>query len=148
MSAKEVDIQLALELGQDFTSWSGDAGISGGPLVYADYSAKEIKSTIGFNGDLDRSSGNIDITTNDVESPYGRADIARVSGPFQFGYGDDPITARFEGAPEIRSAKISASMLMQTAGLATSTEGTPVGPIAAKLATAIRGRGQFSELNR
>ncbi len=146
LSAKDIGVQLALELGQDFTSWSGDAGISGGPLVYADYSAKEVKSTIGFNGDLDRSSGNIDLTTNDVDSPYGRANIARVSGPFQIGYGDDPITARFEGAPEIRSAKISAGMLGQTEGLATSTDGTPIGPIAAKLATAISNAGNSLNL--
>jgi Dicarboxylate transport len=146
MSAKDLGIQLALELGQDFTSWSGDAGISGGPMVYADYSAKEIKSTIGFNGNLDRSSGNIDVTTNGVQSPYGRADIARVSGPFQFGYGDDPITARFEGAPEIRSARISANLLRQTAELAKSADGTPVGPIASKLATAIRNAGNSLNL--
>lgn len=141
MSAQDVGIQLVMELGQGFTSWSGDAGIVSGALVYADYSAKEVKSTISFTGDLDRSSGKIDLTTNGVKSPYGLADIGRVSGPFQIGYGDDPMTARFEGTPEIRSAQISDSLMRQTAGLATSTEGTPVGPIAEKLVTAIRNAG-------
>ncbi|MEP2102178.1 YdbH domain-containing protein [Parasphingorhabdus sp.] len=142
MAVQDVGIQLAMELGQSFTSWSGDAGISSGALTYADYSAEKIESTIAFTGDLDRSSGNIDLTTNGVKSPYGRADIGQVSGPFQIGYGDDPMTARFEGAPEIRSARISNSLLRQTAGLASSTDGTPVGPIAEKLVTAMREAGR------
>ncbi|GAA0480460.1 hypothetical protein GCM10009096_23090 [Parasphingorhabdus litoris] len=141
MSVEDVGIQLALELGQDFASWSGDAGISSGQLRYADYSAEEIRSALSFTGDLDRSSGNIDLTTNEVKSLYGRAKTARVSGPFQIGYGDDPVTARFEGAPEIRTAQISNHLLKQIRGLAASTDGTPVGPIAEKLATAVRQAG-------
>ncbi|QTD56007.1 intermembrane phospholipid transport protein YdbH family protein [Parasphingorhabdus cellanae] len=146
VSAQDVGVQLALELGQDFTSWTGDAGISSGPAVFSDYSAKAVKSTISFTGDLDRSSGNIDLTTNDVTSPYGRAEIGRVSGPFQIGYGDDPMTARFEGTPEIRSAKISNGLMKQTAGWAASTDETPIGPIAKKLANAIRNAGNSLNL--
>ena len=147
LTAQDIGVQLSIELGRDFTSWSGDAGISGGPLSYSAYGAKEIKSTIAFTGDMDRSSGNIDLTTSGLSSPYGNANIGRVSGPFQIGYGDDPITARFEGQPEIRSAKISAGLLRQADGFASSVDGTPVGPIAEKLTIAVRKAGSALDFN-
>lgn len=141
LNAKNIGMALSVELGQDFASWSGDAGISSGALVYDDYSAKTVKSNISFTGDMERSSGKIDLTTNSIQSPYGRADIARVSGPFQIGYGDDPVTARFEGVPEVRSAQISKKLLRQTGGFAKSANGTPIGPIVKKLVTAIGNAG-------
>ncbi len=141
MSFQDIGVQLSTELGQGFDSWSGDAGISGGPLRYASYGAEEIKSTIAFNGDLKRSSGNIDLTSNGLMSPFGNAKSGRISGPFQFGYGDNPITARFEGQPEIRSLQISNTALSPVVSLAESTDGTPVGPIADKFAAAVRKAG-------
>lgn len=147
LSLRDVGVQLSVELGQDFTSWSGDAGISSGPLRYSDYRAKEISSTIAFTGDLKRSSGNIDLTSGGLHSPYGVADVGRISGPFQIGYGDDPITARFNGQPEIRSAQISSAILTQIVALAKSTDGTPVGPIAEKLAAVMRKAGRALDLS-
>lgn len=147
LTAKDMGVQLAVELGQDFASWSGDADIAGGPLRYANYNAKEIKSTIAFTGDLKRSSGTIAMTANALNSPYGQADLGRVNGPFQLGYGDDPITARFEGDPELRSVQISRKMLREIKGLAASADGTPVGPIAGKLSTAAQKAGRALDLS-
>lgn len=147
LSAEDIGIQLAVELGQDFTSWSGDAGIASGPLRYSSYGAKTVQSTIAFTGDLKRSSGNIDLTTNDLNSPYGRAQMGRISGPFQIGYGDDPMTARFEGEPEIRSARVAKTMLQQMVNLASSARETPVGPIAQKLSNAVRQAGNSLDLS-
>ncbi len=147
VQAQDMGMQLAVELGQDFTSWSGDADIAGGPLRYADYSAKEIESTIAFTGDLKRSSGTIAMTTKGLNSPFGQADLGRVNGPFQLGYGDDPITARFEGEPELRSAVISRKLLREITGLATSADGTPIGPIASKLALAVQKAGRALDLS-
>ena len=147
LSTQDMGVQLSIILGQDFRSWSGDAGISSGALRYSGYRAKEMRSTVAFTGDLKRSSGNIDLTLGGLNSPYGRADNGRVSGPFQIGYGDGPITARFDGQSEIRSAQIAKSMLKQTAAMVTSTDGTPVGPITKKLATALRKAGRALDLS-
>lgn len=145
--AQDMGIQLAVELGQDFTSWTGDASISGGPLRFADYGAKSIKSDIAFSGDLKRSSGTINLTSGAMDSPYGRAETARVNGKFRIGYGDDPVTAWFEGQPEIRSARVTDRLLRLTAGLATSTEGSPVGPLVQKLTKAINQAGRAFDIS-
>ncbi|MEP3226343.1 MAG: YdbH domain-containing protein [Parasphingorhabdus sp.] len=140
-SLQDVGVQLAVILGQDFTSWSGDAGVSGGPLRYGDYRSQKLESTLAFTGDLERSSGNVDLVANSIQTPFGAAKSAKINGPFQFGYGDDPVTARFEGQPEVRSASFSADLLSQASGLAMSTRETPLGPITQKLAKAVKQAG-------
>ncbi|MEH6756394.1 MAG: YdbH domain-containing protein [Parasphingorhabdus sp.] len=146
-AAQDIGVQLAVILGKDFTSWSGDAGISTGALRYSEYQAKEIKSAVAFTGDLKRSSGDIDLMLGRLNSPYGNAKTGTIIGPFQIGYGDDPVTARFNGQAEIRSAQISNSMLIQTSALAQSTDGTPIGPIARKLAGAVQQAGSALDLS-
>lgn len=147
LAAQDMGIQLSVELGQDFTSWTGDAGIRGGPLRFADFGAKTTQSTIGFKGDLKGSSGDINLASGALNSPYGSAVSGRLNGTFQIGYGADPVTARFDGQPEIRSARLSSNLMQQTTDLATSTNGTPVGPLAEKLASAMRQAGRDLDIS-
>ncbi len=147
LNAEDMAAQIAVTLGEDFASWSGDIGLIGGPLKYTAYSAQEIKSSLRFSGDMKQISGDIDLTSSGLSSPYGGANIGRMSGPFEFGYGSEVVTARFEGKPSLSSARLSDRLLQQVSQVARSAGSTPFEPLAVKLALAAKNAGRSFDLS-
>lgn len=147
LNAEDMAAQIAVTLGEDFASWSGEVGLIGGPLKYASYSAQEIKSSIGFSGDLKQLNGDIDLTSSGLNNPYGGANIGRMSGPFKLGYGGEVMTASFEGKPNIRSARLSDNLVRQVSQIAQSTGSTPFEPLAIKLAAAAKNAGRSFDIS-
>ena len=141
VGAEDMAAQISVTLGEDLASWEGDAGIIGGPLRYQSYVTQEVKSTVRFKGDSKQTSGDVELAMSGLNSPFGRADTGRMSGPFALGYGGAQMTASFEGQPAVRSAQLHSSVLEQLSAFASSTAGSPLGPIAAKLASAGRSAG-------
>lgn len=147
LNAEDFAARVSVDLGEDLASWSGNIGLIGGPLRYADYASQEIKASIDIVGDFNQSSGDLDLTASGLRSPYGRADQSRINGPFTLGYGGEQITASFEGQPEIRGGRVAKSLLQQANSLSASAAGTPVGPIAAKLANAVQLAGKQLDIS-
>ena len=147
LNAEDFAALVSLDLGEDLASWSGKIGLLGGPLRYAGYSGQEIKASVTLAGDLQQSKGEVELTASGLKSPYGRADISRMEGPFALGYGTGPMTASFTGQPEIRGVQVAQNLLRQVSGLSTSTAGTPVGPIADKLAKAVQRAGNGLDIS-
>ncbi|QJB67975.1 hypothetical protein HF685_00490 [Parasphingorhabdus halotolerans] len=147
LSAEDMAARISVELGSDFASWNGNAGLIGGPVKYVGYSTQELKTTARFKGDMAQSSGDIDLTASGLRSPYGGADIGRFSGPFKLGYGDAQMTVSFEGSPSLRAARLNSAMLGQASSIAASAAGSPVGPVAAKLSGAVQGAGKALDMS-
>ncbi len=147
LTAEDFAAQIAVDLGEDLASWSGNIGLIGGPLRYADYASQEIKASVDLAGNLDQSSGEVDLTASGLRSPYGRADVSRMQGPFALGYGAVPMTASFAGQPEIRGVQVAQSLLRQASNLSASVTGTPVGPIADRLAQAVQRAGNRLDIS-
>lgn len=147
MMAKDLAVQLALDLGADLASWSGNIGLNGGPIDFGDYSTQKIRSSIDFAGDMNQSGGDIELMVDGLESPYGAADSARMTGPFEWAYGGARMTGSFAGRPQIDNIRIADRLLQQATGLATAANDTPLGPIATKLSTAVRTAGRQLDLS-
>lgn len=141
LTAEDFAAQVEVDLGVDLASWSGNIGLIGGPLRYADYSSQEIKATVELAGDFKQSSGDIDLIASGLQSPFGKAAVSQVQGPFALGYGAATLTASFTGQPEIRGVQVAQSLLRQAGSLSTSVAGTPVGPIAGRIAKAVQQAG-------
>ena len=147
LTAEDFAAQVSLDLGEDLASWTGNVGLLGGPLRYAGYSGQEIKASLQLTGDFKQSSGDVDITASGLKSPYGRADVSRIKGPFALGYDADPMTASFAGQPEIRGVQIAQNLLQQGDDLSLSVAGTPVGLIAKKFARAFQLAGNGLDIS-
>ncbi|ATW05093.1 YdbH domain-containing protein [Sphingorhabdus sp. YGSMI21] len=147
LGAEDFAARLSVDLGVDLASWSGDVGLIGGPLRYADFSSQEIKASVRFSGDLEQSNGELALTASGLQSPYGKAAISQVDGPFSLGYGTKTLTASFAGQPEIRDVQIARSLLRQAASLSSSVAGTPVGPIADRIAKAVQQAGNRFDIS-
>ncbi|VWX56635.1 intermembrane phospholipid transport protein YdbH family protein [Sphingorhabdus sp. 109] len=147
LGAEDFAARIAIDLGADLASWTGNIGLIGGPLRYAGYSSQEIRATLDLAGDLQQSSGAVDLTASGLQSPYGKANISQIKGPFTLGYGSAPMTARFSGQPEIRGVQVSQRYLRQTASLSASFAGTPLGPIASRLSHAVQRAGSRFDLS-
>lgn len=144
--AEDLAAQISVDLGADLASWSGDIGLSGGPLRYADYSSRDIKASVEMEGDFSQSNGTIELTASGLQSPYGKAETTRISGPFSLGYGGPRLTASFTGEPEMRGIRLTQTPLRQVADLSAAAGGTPAEPIAAKLAAAVQQAGRRFDL--
>lgn len=147
LTAEDFAAQVSVDLGEDLASWSGNVGLIGGPLRYADYASQEIKASVDLAGDFMQSSGDVDLTASGLRSPYGRADVSRIQGPFELGYGTAVMTASFAGQPEIRGVRMAQSLLRQASDLSASVTGTPVGPIAARLTKAVQQAGSQLDIS-
>ena len=147
LAANDVAAQVSIDLGADLASWSGDIGLTGGPLRFADYGSQKIKASVELAGDFNRSSGDIDLTANGLRSPYGNADGFRVNGPFAVGYGGAEMTASFTGQPEIRGAHVDKKLLRRAGSLSASVAGTPVGPLAERFANAVQRAGNQFDIS-
>ena len=142
VSSEDMAAQVKIKLGEGFASWDGDIGLIGGPVRYADYSAQELRTSLDFSGDMKASEGSIDLAASGLLSPYGGANMLRANGPVSVAYGDEVLSAKFEGQPEIRSMRLSQSLTSRLGSLAKSTETTPVGPLTKKLAAAVINAGR------
>ncbi len=136
-SSEDMAAQINITLGEKFTNWRGDVGLIGGPVKYAAYSAQEVKTSFDVTGDLEQSSGEIELTASGLLSPYAGAKKARVSGPLKLSFGEAGFGVQFEGQPVVRSARLSAGFVKQINFATSATRDTPVGPIASKLVAAI-----------
>jgi translocation and assembly module TamB len=147
LGAEDFAAQVAVDLGEDLASWSGKIGLLGGPLRYADYASQEIKASLQLTGNFTQSKGELDLTASGLQSPYGRADVSRVSGPFALGYGDAEWTASFAGQPEMRGVHMEKNLLRQAGSLSDSVAGTPVAPLAQRLAKAVQQAGNGLDIS-
>jgi len=147
LAAQDFAAQVSVDLGEDLASWSGNIGLVGGPLRYADYSSQEIRASVKLAGDLEKSSGDVDLTASGLHSPYGRADRSRIKGPFALGYGGNVMTASFSGQPDIRGAHVDRNILRRAGSLSASVAGTPVGPLAARFAQAVQQAGNQFDMS-
>lgn len=147
LAAQAIAAQVSVDLGADLASWSGNIGLIGGPLRYADYSSQKIKASLDLAGDFTQSSGKLDLTASGLRSPYGSADDSHINGPFALGYGDAELTASFTGQPEIRSIHADKNLLRQAVSLSASVAGTPVGPLADRFAKAVQKAGSQFDIS-
>ncbi len=147
LAAEDMAAQLALQIGEDLGSWTGDVGLIGGPVRYASYASQELKMSVELEGDLARSTGNFDVTASGLRFPFGRANVAELNGPFALGYDEEAITAEIETSPVIRNISITKRPAAQLSSVAASTRGTPIGPIVRRLARAVRLAGSNLDLS-
>ncbi|MEO9600523.1 YdbH domain-containing protein [Parasphingorhabdus sp.] len=147
LSAEDFAAQVAVDLGENLASWSGNIGLIGGPLRYASYASQEIKASLDLSGDFEQSSGDVDLAASGLQSPYGRADISRTKGQFALGYGSAQLTANFVGQPEIRGIHVAQDLLRQAGNLSASVTVTPVSPLVDKLARATQQAGSNLDIS-
>lgn len=147
LTAEDFAAQISVGLGVDLASWSGNVGLIGGPLRYADYSSQEIKASVKLTGDFKQSSGDLDLTASGLKSPYGKAAVSQIKGPFALGHGGRQMTASFTGQPEIRGVQVAQNLLRQVSSLSVSVAGTPVSPIADRLAKAVQQAGNQFDIS-
>lgn len=145
-SAENMASRLNLRLGKDLASWEGSLGTIGGPLRQARNSAQEIKSSLDFSGDMAQSKGVINLTASGVAMPFGGADTAELEGLFTAEYGGDEITTSFRGDPVVRKARLSPGIMQSIENSASALSGSPVGPVAAAIAEAVRRAGGAMDL--
>ena len=147
LGAENVAAQVSVDLGEDLASWSGNVGLTSGPFRYAGYGSQKIRASLNLAGDLKQSSGDVDMTANGLRSPYGNADSSRIKGPFTLGYGGAALTASFTGMPEVRGVRADKNRLQEAGRLSAALAGTPVGPLADRLAKAVQQAGNHFDIS-
>lgn len=142
LAGEDLAAEIDVTLGENFTDWKGDVGLVGGPIRYVSYAAQEIKASFDFIGDTQAMAGDVQLEASGLGSSFGRANVGRFNGSVDLGYGGQAMTARIDGEPSVESARLTPAMLGQMRDFASAANGTPIGPIAAKLAKAVNAAGR------
>ncbi|QIG79232.1 intermembrane phospholipid transport protein YdbH family protein [Stakelama tenebrarum] len=138
------DVELGLDSG--FAQWRGDLTMDVDRLAGQGVQAERLGGRLRFEGDATLTSGSFDLDAQRIAAAPGEMDDVRLQGSFRLA--EKSIVAGALSADRIAPSRATLASLD---GMAQAGAGTPVAPLADKLARAVataarsaRGSGQFS----
>lgn len=133
------DVSVALGLTLDH--FKGDARLAVGDVVGSGVTARQVSGRVAFVGSAEDVSGSIDLASGAIAAASARAGGAGVTGRYRYADGG----FAFDGRVRAAQAALPPTLLAQIAPLRTVGAGTPIGPIAARLADALSAAARSSD---
>ncbi|MET3723534.1 intermembrane phospholipid transport protein YdbH family protein [Sphingomonas trueperi] len=120
-----------------FVGWNGDARLGLASLRSAYGSLGRSDARLDFAGDRSRTTGAVTLQGTDARTDAMRARIVDASGRYAVG-----TVMAFDGRISVRDAAISAALRGQMGSYRKAVAATPVGPLAARFASAVDAAGR------
>ena len=134
---------LNVRLNEALDHWRGEAGMKADTLASGDMKLSALGGQITFDGDSQAMQGRLDLSASAVSLPSLRSGRTQVDGSWATGSDKQGGFARLQGAAQIATLQMTGRNPMQ--GLRQASAGTPIEPLAAKLASAIEAAGRQNE---
>ncbi|WP_448502609.1 intermembrane phospholipid transport protein YdbH family protein [Sphingomonas sp.] len=129
---------LVLALGPALDRWDGRVEVKAGGARANGVALAELAGQIDFAGDAHETQGRAALTSGAMATRWGNA--ARVEARLRYAMGGAGF--RTEGTLSARDATLALSALADLRALAGSADGTPVAPLARRLADALASAGR------
>ncbi|MGK6317963.1 intermembrane phospholipid transport protein YdbH family protein [Sphingomonas sp. DT-204] len=130
---------VAVTLGERLDRWQGEAKAIGAATVGAPgQGVEQLRGTVRFAGDARRTAGTLDIGSGGFAVPGIAGREARASGRYELGGAG----LRFAGTLRAAGAAADRRILGVIAGYRDAGAGTPIGPLVARLASALGAAGR------
>ncbi|MHA6718853.1 intermembrane phospholipid transport protein YdbH family protein [Sphingomonas sp. RS6] len=129
----DVDAVIARSLDR----WQGRARLATGLVETSFGQVRQAGGDIDFVGDQSRTAGKLALHASGLTTPQGAAADASVDGRYVIGK-----TQGFEGKVSVAGARVATALLDDLVRKAALARGTPVGPLAPRLAAAVRAAGR------
>jgi translocation and assembly module TamB len=139
------ELGVDLTLGKALDRWTGQARVAGGAFRAAGGVLARPRGTIAFDGTKSGTRGRVQLGAPAVMVPATRSDRAELAGTWSVDTpARGPMQARFDGTLAARMIHLAGRDPL--AALRASAAGTPVGPLAARLADAVKALGADNQL--
>ncbi|MGN6375948.1 MAG: intermembrane phospholipid transport protein YdbH family protein [Sphingomonas sp.] len=132
MAARHLMADVDATLGDRLDRWQGKAVLALGEARRGATRVADVGGTIDFTGSPERTSGTVDLTSGAFRTPAADGAVLHLSG----GYRVEDNFLGFQGAARASDARLSPGWLDRIGGLAGAGQGTPLAPLAIKLAKA------------
>ena len=123
---------LDARLGERLDRWNGTARLSLATLHAAAGDMRKLSGTVSFDGSARRTAGQLDLSAGGFAGAGLTGGALRLAGAYRV----EPPFIGFQGRASAKHAALSRAALARIAAFGESGRGTPVGPLAAKLARA------------
>jgi hypothetical protein len=142
MARPLVDVDMTL--GQALGRWTGRAILGGAALRVPGAAFARPSGHIIFDGNAAHTRGQFDLGSQALSGGRAGAAGAHVSGAWSFGSGAKGISARAEGNIEAQDVRYAGADPLGS--LRNAADGTPMAPLFARLADAVRDAGRDNRL--
>jgi hypothetical protein len=129
--------EVRVTLDASLAGWNGDARLGLASLRSGYGKLGQTDVQVDFAGDRTRTAGRLTLHGVDAATDAVRAHIVEAGGRYAVG-----TVLAFDGRIGLQDAAISPAILAQIGSYRKSIAGTPVGPLAAKFATAVDAAGR------
>ncbi|MGN6271128.1 MAG: intermembrane phospholipid transport protein YdbH family protein [Sphingomonas sp.] len=123
---------LDATLGDRLDRWTGNAKLSLAALDAAAGAMRKLAGTVSFDGSAQRTGGQLDLQAGGFAGAGLTGGELRLAGSYRV----EPSFLGFQGHVSAGKAALSRAAVAQIAAFGMSGQGTPVGPLAARLAEA------------
>jgi len=137
MRGAQARIDLKAALDASLARWKGSAGLGVAAMASPLGRLSRLSGTIGFDGDLSRTNGEVMLRSGAVSSPQISAGSAAISGRYAIGE-----TTTFQGDASVQNAALPAPLLGNVVAQGESGRGTSAAPLIRQLALALRDAGR------
>ena len=137
MRAVQARLDLKAALDASLARWKGSAGLGVSAMASPLGRLSRLSGAIDFDGDRNRTGGEVTLRSGMVSSPEISAGSTTISGRYSIGE-----TTAFKGEAAVQRAALPASLIGQVAGYSDTAHGTPVAPLIRQLALALREAGR------
>ena len=134
---------LDVRLNESLDKWRGEAGMMADTLTSGDVTLSALGGQISFRGDSKAMQGRLDMSAGAVSLPSLQSGRTEVEGSWATGRDKQGSFTRLQGMAQMATLKMRGGNPMQ--GLRQASAGTPLAPLAAKLASAIEAAGRRNE---
>jgi len=135
LARPSIDIRASLDAA--LARWSGNAGLGAATIESPFGSVQKLSGTLNFAGSAARTEGAIALRADRLAAREIGAGSAALSGRYAFGD-----AATFKGEVRLENAALSPAVQARVAGYGDMGNGTPVAPLVAQLAQALREAGR------
>lgn len=122
--------------------WQGTAQLAAARLARADMAAEALTGTIDFDGGAAATKGTIELATGRFAALDRRGSALTISGAYRVGSQGNG----FDGTVSARSVSLAAADRRAIGSLRGAASGTPVAPLAGRLADALQRAGEGFDL--
>ncbi|WP_235512442.1 intermembrane phospholipid transport protein YdbH family protein [Sphingomonas sp. Leaf17] len=137
VTVRQVSADLDLALGAALDRWQGQARLTTAGITHPAARLAGTAGTVRFAGSAAATRGAVDLTGTSAVAAQARAKTVAIAGTYRIGS-----DSAFEGKVRVGGVSIASALVDRATGWGGSGAGTPVAPLVAQLADAIRRAGR------
>ncbi|GAA4765975.1 hypothetical protein GCM10023219_08900 [Stakelama sediminis] len=123
--------------------WKGQAGLNVRTMESAAGRAQSLSGAVHFNGGPERTTGTVDLNGQSFATKSASGGVFALDGNYTAGSAGNS----FDGTVAAHNAQLAPAMMASFIRVLHGTQGTPVGPLAAKLGSAALRAARDADLN-